>query len=131
MGLEPILPVTIGTMLNFHGDCDIDGHSVRMCKYTLNATHCNQVIILPHKACLHILTPSLSPSPSSFVNVPMVTGRLKDRMGLEPILPVRRPVTIYTINLTVTGTGSETGSECVNTPLQERPSVMSRSFLFG
>ena len=40
------------------------------------------------KACLHIPTPS--PSPSSFITVPMVTGR----MGSRPILPVRQPVTI-------------------------------------
>ena len=39
MGLEPILPVkvpvTIGTILNFDGDCDCDGHGVGTCKQTL------------------------------------------------------------------------------------------------
>ena len=39
MGSRPILPfkvpVNIDTMLKFHGDCDGEGHSVGMCKYTL------------------------------------------------------------------------------------------------
>ena len=39
MGLEPILPVkvpiTMGTMLNFDGDCHGDGHGIGMCKQTL------------------------------------------------------------------------------------------------
>ena len=51
------------------------------------------------KVCLHILTQSPSPSecPSKFNIVPMVTGSLTGRMGLEAILPVKLPVTIGTI----------------------------------
>ena len=47
------------------------------------------------KVCLHVPTQSLSPSqcPSKFNIVPMVTGSLTGKMGVEPILPVRRPVT--------------------------------------
>ena len=40
MGVQPILPVkvpvTIGTMLNFDGDCDGDGHGVGTCKHSLS-----------------------------------------------------------------------------------------------
>ena len=40
MGLEPILPVkvpaTIGTMLNFDGDCDGDRHGVGTCKHSFS-----------------------------------------------------------------------------------------------
>ena len=39
MGLEAILPVRvpiiIGTMLNFDGDCDGEKHGVGACKHTL------------------------------------------------------------------------------------------------
>ena len=51
------------------------------------------------KACLHIPAPSPSPSecPSKFNIVPMVTGSLTGRMGLEAILPVKLPVTIDTM----------------------------------
>ena len=47
------------------------------------------------KVCLHVLSPSpcLSPSPSNFNIVPMVTVRLMGRMGTEPILTV----TIHTM----------------------------------
>ena len=49
--------------------------------------------------CLHVPTLSgcLSLSPSKFIIVLMVTVRLKDRMGVEPILPVRRAVIISTM----------------------------------
>ena len=44
-------------------------------------------------ACLHVPTPS----PSSFTIVLMVTVRLTAKMGVEPILPIRRAVTISTM----------------------------------
>ena len=68
------------------------------------------------KACIHIPSPSPIPSQSSFIIVPMVTGRLMDRMGSILIRPVRQPVTINT-NVNLTATESETGSECLNRPL--------------
>ena len=40
------------------------------------------------RACLH----NSIPSPSSFIIVTMVMGRLTGKMGSTPILPVRRPV---------------------------------------
>ena len=48
------------------------------------------------KVCLHVPTPSQSPSqcPSKFNIVLMVTGGLAGRMGLSPILPVKLSVTI-------------------------------------
>ena len=66
--------------------------------------NCTLVLIAKHgyrlsnwalKACLHI--PILSPLLSSFIIVPMVTGYLTGRMGQEPILCVRQPVTINTM----------------------------------
>ena len=61
-------------------------------------------------ACLHIPTPSSlpSPSPSNFTIAPMVTGRLTGRMGLVPILPVGRPITISTL-LNFDGDGDRIG----------------------
>ena len=51
------------------------------------------------KVCLHIPTQSPSPleCPSKFNIVPMVTGCLTGRMGLEAILPVKLTVTIDTM----------------------------------
>ena len=65
------------------------------------------------KACLHIPTPF--PSPSSFIIVPMVTGRLMGRMDVEPILPVRQPVYWHNDEPL---TGTVTVSKCVNGPLE-------------
>ena len=48
----------------------------------------------------------------------MVTARLTGRIGMEPILPVRRAVTISTMTKLVgDGDGDGDGSERVNTPL--------------
>ena len=51
------------------------------------------------KACLHVpsLSPCLSPSPSKFNILPMVTVCLMGRMGTEPILSVKRSVSIDTM----------------------------------
>ena len=51
------------------------------------------LVKLSVEACLHIPTPS----PSSFIIVLIVTGRLTVIMGSTPILPIRQPVTIGTI----------------------------------
>ena len=62
------------------------------------------------KAYLHIPTPSPIPSPSSFIIVQMVTFCLTCRMGLEPILPIRWPVTISTMfNFDGVGIGDGVG----------------------
>ena len=55
--------------------------------------------ISPIKASLHVPSPSLcpSPSPSKYNIVPMEMVRLTDRMGTEPILSVKRSVSIDTI----------------------------------
>ena len=57
----------------------------------------NSLKFIHLKVCLHIPTPTPSPSPSKFNIVPMVTGSLTGRMGLEAILPVKLPVTIDTM----------------------------------
>ena len=58
------------------------------------------------KACLHVPSPSPSPSPSKYNIVPMVTVRLTGRMGTEPILSIKRFVSIDTlINFEVDGDG--------------------------
>ena len=40
MGLQPILPVKLpvasGTMINFDGDCDGDGHGIGTCKHSFS-----------------------------------------------------------------------------------------------
>ena len=43
------------------------------------------------RACLPV------PSPSKFIIVPMETDRLTDRMGTEPILPIKLSVSIDTM----------------------------------
>ena len=45
------------------------------------------------RACLHVP----SPPPSKFIIVPMETDRLTDRMGTEPILPIKLSVSIDTM----------------------------------
>ena len=47
------------------------------------------------KACLQVPSPSLCPSPFKFNTVPMETDRLMGRSVTEPILSVKRPVTIH------------------------------------
>ena len=53
-------------------------------------------LVVLFKACLHVpsLSPCPSPSPSKFIIVPMETDCLTGRMGTEPILPVKRTITI-------------------------------------
>ena len=62
------------------------------------------------RGCLHVPTPSLTPSPSRFIIVPMLTVCLSGRMGVGTILPVRRAVTISTmINFDGDGDGHGDG----------------------
>ena len=65
-------------------------------------------ITLTLKACLHVPSPSLgpSPSPSKYNIVPMMTVRWTGRMGTEPILSVKQSVSIDTmINFDSDGDG--------------------------
>ena len=103
--------VSIGTIIKLDGD----GDGVGTCKQALHSTYgdanaedgctpilyvyfCITIEVMLRK-CLHFLTPSQSPtpSPSSFIIVPMVMDHLTDRMGSTPILPVRLPITTNTM----------------------------------
>ena len=74
-------------------------------------------------ACLHVLSPS--PSPSKYNVVPMVTVHLMGRMGTEPILSVKRSISIDTmINFDVDGDGHGHGdSRCKQALRVEIPYV--------
>ena len=64
-------------------------------------------------ACLHVPSPSPCPSPSQskFNIVPMVSVRLRDRMGTEPIVSVKWTVTIgTTLNFDGDGHGDRDGT---------------------
>ena len=69
------------------------------------------------KVCLHVTStcPSPCPSPSKFNIVPMVTGSLTDRLGVQPIQPVRVPVTIGTM-LNFAGHGDVTCKQTLRLP---------------
>ena len=49
------------------------------------------------RTCLHVPSPSPCPSPSKFTIVPMETDRLTNRMGTEPIPPVKWSISIDTM----------------------------------
>ena len=69
------------------------------------------------KALLQVPSPSPCPSPPKSIIVPMMMGRLTDRLSSEPILSV-------SVNLTVTKTMTETAG--VNGPLENAfPLILS------
>ena len=80
------------------------------------------------KACLHVLSPS--PSPSKYNVVPMVTVHLMGRMGTEPILSVKRSISIDTmINFDVDGDGHGHGdSRCKQALRVEIPYVWTTPY---
>ena len=66
------------------------------------------------RACLHV------PSPSKFTIVPMEMDRLTDRMGTEPILPIKQSVSIDTmINIDGDGDGDGHGDGTCKQALNE------------
>ena len=61
------------------------------------------------EACLHVP----SPSPSKYNIVPMETVRLTNRMGTEPILSVKRTVSIDTM-INFDGDGDRTCKQALS-----------------
>ena len=72
------------------------------------------------KACLHVPSPSLCPSPSKFNIMPMVMVHLMGRMGTEPILSIKWSVSIdATINFD--GDGDKDGDGTCKQAFRQTP----------
>ena len=82
------------------------------------------------KACLHVPSPSLCPSPSKFNIMPMVTVHLMGRMGTEPILSIKWSVSIdATINFD--GDGDKDGDGTCKQAFRQTPPPPARYMRYG